>query len=291
MNTWLLRGVWILLPVTAGEELSAALRSWSDAPRVTASVMLWILWALVLGAVVVPRPVAMTVVRIGAPLALVVTVLAAFATEPSTVPVVVAIVMTTAACALGLRGEFPRVCAQGAAYGDEERFPLKVPPGITWIMLPNAIFLIGAGIATGPLLIANETWVVGIVLTVLGWPLAAYVTRLVHQISRRWLVLVPAGLVIADPLTLTDPVLFVREKIQGIGPADPTRQAPPGALDLRLGAAFGSCAVLLDEEAPLLRRVRGRAEGVHAGLLLVTPADRARLLQRAAARHIPVHQH
>lgn len=291
MNTWLLRVVWVLLPVTAGEELSAALRSWSDAPRLTASVMLWVLWALVLGAVMVPRPVAMTIVRVGAPLAFMVTVAAAFSSGPSTVSVVVAIVTTLAACVLGLRGEFPRVCAQGAAYGDEERFPLKVPPGITWIVLPNAIFLIGAGIATGPLLIANGTWVVGIVLTVAGWPLAAFVTRLVHQLSRRWLVLVPAGLVVADPLTLSDPVLFVREKIQGIGPADPTRKAPAEALDLRLGAAFGSCAVLLHEEAPLLRRVRGRAEGVQAGLLLVTPADSALLLQRAAARHIPVHQH
>ena len=34
-------------------------------------------------------------------------------------------------------------------------------------------------------------------VTLLGWPLAAYVIRLVHQLARRWLVLVPAGLVIA----------------------------------------------------------------------------------------------
>src|SRR5512137_2283894 len=101
MNTWLLRVVWVLLPVTAGEELSAALHSWSDAPRLTASVMLWVLWALVLGAVMVPRPVAMTIVRIGAPLAFVVTVIAAFASEPSAVAIVVAIVMTLAACGLG----------------------------------------------------------------------------------------------------------------------------------------------------------------------------------------------
>lgn len=291
MNTWLLRVVWVLLPVTAGDELSAAVRSWSDAPRVTASVMLWVLWALVLGAVMVPRPVAMTIVRIGAPLAFVVTVVAAFASAPSPVSVGLAIAMTLLACVLGLRGEFPRVCAQGAAYGDEERFPLKVPPGITWIVLPNAIFIIGAGIAIGPLLIANETWIVGIGLTALGWPLAAFVARLVHQLSRRWIVLVPAGLVVADPLTLTDPVLFVREHIQGIGPADPARRPPADALDLRLGAAYGSCALLLDEEAPLQRRVRGHGESVHAGLVLVTPADADLMLQRAAARHIAVHQH
>jgi hypothetical protein len=291
MNTWLLRVVWVLLPVTAGEELSGALHSWPDAPRLTASVMLWLLWALVLGAVMVPRPVAMTIVRIGAPLAFAVTVIAAFAAAPSTASVAVAIVMTLLACGLGLRGQFPRACAQGAAYGDEERFPLKVPPGIAWIVLPAAIVTIGAGIAVGPLLIADETWVAGIVVTVLGWPLATYVTRLVHQLSRRWIVLVPAGLVVADPLTLTDPVLFVRERIQGIGPADPTRAVSGDALDLRLGAMYGSCALLLDEEAPLPRRVRGHGESVQAGLLLVTPADADLMLRRAAARHIAVHQH
>ena len=120
----------------------------------------------------------------------------------------------------------PRV-AQGAAYGDEERFPLKMPPAIAFAILPVAILIIGAGVIAGPMLLAAHQWVAGAIALALGWPLAFVLGRLVHQLSRRWIVLVPAGVVIADPLTLTDPVLFVRERVQGIGPADPGRRHPP----------------------------------------------------------------
>ena len=91
-----------------------------------------------------------------------------------------------------------------------------------------------------------------------GWPAGrSSSVRLVHQLSRRWVVLVPAGIVIADPLTLTDPVLFVRERVMGIGPADPGRRPPADALDLRLGAVLGSCAA-----AP---HRRGRPHAARAG--------------------------
>jgi hypothetical protein len=290
MNTWLLRAVWVLLPVTAGDELAAALRTWSTAPRVTASVLLWLLWATVLVAVMVPRPVAMTAVRLGEPIALLTTVIAGFSSRPSAVSVAVAIAGTAVACLLGLRGEFPRACAQGAAYGDEDRFPLKVPPGIAFVVLPLAIVVVGAGIAVGPLLLADRQWIAGAIATLLGWPAAVVVARLAHQLSRRWIVLVPAGLVVADPLTLTDPVLFVRERIQGLGPADPAIRPPADSLDLRLGAGYGSCALLLHEEADIVRRVRGQGVGVRAGLLFVTPVAATRLITRAGARRIPVHR-
>jgi hypothetical protein len=94
--------------------------------------------------------------------------------------------------------------------------------------------------------------------------------------------------VIADPLTLTDPVLFVRERVMRLGPADPGRRPPADALDLRLGAAFGSCALLLTDEADLMRRARGRGVAVSAGLILVTPTGAARMLERAGARRLPV---
>ena len=135
--------------------------------------------------------------------------------------------------------------------------------------------MVGAGIAAGPLLLADEQWVVGVIAVVIGFPAAWLTARLVHQLSRRWIVLVPAGLVVADPLTLTDPVLFPRARIAGLGPADPARRPPDEALDLRLGAAYGSCALLLTEAADLMRRVRGRGVGVQATLLLVTPAGAA----------------
>ena len=288
MNTWIVRVLWVSLPITAGDALSDWMQSWSDATRLVATALLWVLWAVVLSALLVPRPLASTLARLGTPLAVVVALLAALSGDASTGAWVLALAVTVSACALAVRGDFARVCAQGAAYGDEERFPLKVPPGISFVVLPVAIAVIGAGVAAGPLLLADRQWLVGAVALVVGWPVAFLLGRLVHQLARRWVVLVPAGIVVADPLTLTDPVLFVRERVQGLGPADPGRRPPEDALDLRLGAAFGSCALLLTDEADIMRRSRGRGVGVQAGLILVAPTASKRLLERAGARRLPV---
>ena len=155
-----------------------------------------------------------------------------------------ALVATTLCVVLIATPSFARSCAQGAAYGDEERFPLKVPPALFIGVLPLAVIAVGAGIATGPLLIADDTLVLGIIALVVGWLIAAALLRSLHLLSMRWAILVPAGFVIADPMTLTDPVLFVREHILGLGPADPRVRPPDDATDLRLGAAHGSLALL-----------------------------------------------
>ncbi len=288
MIPWVLRVLWISLPVTAGQALGDAIGGFADGPRLVAAVLLWAGWAAVLSATLVPRPIALTITRLGTPVAFVVATLAALSGRASTPASIVAVVVTAATAALGTRGEFARVCAQGAAYGDEERFPLTIPATIGAIILPLAVIVAGAGIATGPLLLADRHWVAGAIAIVLGLPASWLTARTVHQLSRRWIVLVPAGLVVADPLTLTDPVLFPRAHIAGLGPADPARRPPAEAVDLRLGAAFGSCALLLTDAAHLMRRVRGQGVGVETSLILVTPAGAPRLLDRASARRIPV---
>ena len=65
MNTWLLRVLWVSLPLTAGDALADWMQPWSDATRLVASVLLWLLWAVVLSALLVPRPIASTVTRLG----------------------------------------------------------------------------------------------------------------------------------------------------------------------------------------------------------------------------------
>ncbi len=289
MNIWLLRVAWVTLPLTAGAAVADALAPWSAAPRATAAVLVWAVWAAVLLATLVPRPVSLTVVRTGAPLAFTLALLVAATGRPSAVASAAAIVATLVAAGVAATPAVGRVCAQGAAYGDEERFPLKVPPALFLGVLPLAVLLVGAGITVGPLLLADGDIVVGLLATAVGLPVAALLARSLHLLSRRWIVLVPAGLVVADPMTLVDPVLFPREHILGLGPADATRRPGPEALDLRLGAAIGSCALLLDEDVEIYRRARGRATGVRTHLLLVTPVAAPTLLTRAAARRIRVH--
>ncbi len=261
---------------------------WADAPRLVATALLWAAWTAVVFATLVPRPWSLTVTRLVTPIALGAAIAALLTGRASTLVGWAAVAILAIAVGLGTRGEFARTCAQGAAYGDEERFPLKVPPGVALGIVPFALVVVASAAVVVPILLAGENWALGIALLVLTGPLAFVTVRLVHQLSMRWVVLVPAGLVIADPLTLTDPVLFPRPHIMGLGPADPSRRPPDGACDLRLGASFGSCALLLDDAAPIIRRVRREGVTVQANLLLVTPTAAPLLLERARARRIHV---
>jgi hypothetical protein len=290
VNILLLRVAWVTLPLTTGPALADALGPWERAPRATAEVLLWLAWAVVLLALLVPRPVSLTIVRTGAPLAAAIALLAVVTGRPSAAASAVALAASALTMAIGATPSVSRACAQGAAYGDEERFPLKVPPALFLGVLPVAVLALGAGIALGPILIAGGDVVVGLIALVLGWPVAALLARSLHLLSRRWLVLVPAGLVVADPMTLADPVLFPREHVLGVGPADPRRRPGPEALDLRLGAALGSCALLLDDDVDLPRRTRGRVTVARAHLLLVTPVAASAMLERAAARRLRVRE-
>jgi len=286
VNIWLLRVAWLTLPFTAGPAASAALAPWAEAPRVTLAVILWAAWAVVLLAMLVPRPVSLTIARTAAPLALGGALLAALTGRPSAPETALALALTSVCAVLAARPAFGRACAQGAAYGDEERFPLQVPPALFVGVLPLAVLLVGTGVALGPVLLARGDLLAGAIAVVVGLPLAALSIRSLHLLSRRWLVLVPAGLVVADPMTLADPVLFPREHVLGLGPADPRRRPGPEALDLRLGAATGSCALLIDEDVAITRR--SRADVVSTHVLLVSPVSARLLLERAGSRRIRI---
>ena len=81
MERRILVAVWVTLPLTAGSAAADALDGWSTAPQIVAAVLLWTAWAAALLAVVVPRPIGLTVVRAVAPLpfALIVVLLLTYA--------------------------------------------------------------------------------------------------------------------------------------------------------------------------------------------------------------------
>jgi hypothetical protein len=197
---------------------------------------------------------------------------------------------TSVAAILVADGALAAACANNAAYGDERRYPLRTPPALFLGPLPLVRMLVVAGAATGPLLLADGRIVAGIAASLAGIAAVPLGSRALHSLSRRWMVLVPAGVVIADPLTLADPTLFVREHLRTLRAADPAMPIAPDALDLRLGATWGTLVVTLDEEIDLLRSARGRHGGqtVHAATLLVAVSRRDDLLETAARRRVRV---
>ena len=291
MTLWLVRLAWASLPLTAGPAAGDALAGWSTPPRTLAEVLLWAAWVTSLVALLAPHPIGLTVVRVVAPVFVLLAAIVTATQSADAARVVVALVATVVAAVLVVA--LPAVsfaCANGVAYGDERRYPLRTPP-VLWLgPLPVAPLLVAAGLAGGPLLLADGRIIAGVVSLVVGFLVAALAARSLHSLSRRWAVLVPAGLVLVDAMTLPDPVLFQRERILSLQAMPRRTVPPPGALDLRLGARGGSMTMTLDRPTEMLqtRRGLGSAATAHPSVLCFATVYRAELLTMAAARRIRV---
>jgi hypothetical protein len=285
LSLWCARVVWALLPVSAGGAISDALAPWSTTPARVAAVLLWAAWAVGLVALFAPRPWGLTALRVVAPATVVVAIVAIPGTSAG--PAVLAVVTSVVATALALSAPIAQAAGNSIAYGDEVRFPLRVPTSLLLGPVPLAVILVDLGVSAGPLLLADGRYVAGVPVTIVGLALAFALLRSLHALSKRWLVIVPAGVVVVDPLTLVDPVLMRREQIAGLVRAAP-RRSGAGALDLRLGSLGGSVELTLHEAHPFARRLGRRdSELREEGVVLVSTVRSGALVALAGERRIP----
>jgi hypothetical protein len=280
---WLIRAAWLVLPLVLVPALGPALDDRSTPVQLLVATAAWLGWTGGLVTVLVPRTIGLTAVRVLSPAALVLAMWAAVAGEGILWGAVAVVV--TAAVAIGVMApEVGDLFVNGSAYGDERRFALRPPAAVVFGPVQLIWVLILAGAATGPLLLAARQWVVGAVLTAVGTAVVVFGTRSLHQLARRWLVMVPAGVVIHDPASVTSQ-LFRRRTIASMGPAP----ADSGALDLTAGALGLALEMQLTESATLeLRRRREKAKVVHASAVLFTPTIPGEVLREAARRRIAV---
>lgn len=283
---WPARATWALLPLMLGPALGAALDDRSRAVSLCGAGLAWGTWVVVLIAVLLPRTVSLTMLRIAAPLALVVANWAALAGERTLLD---GIAVAGAAVALvaaysPLTGD---TFVNGSAYGDERRLPLRVPGALLFGPVPLAGLVAVAGPVAGPLLLAARQWVAGAIVLAVGLPLAVLACRSLHGLSRRWVVFVPAGVVLHDHHTMVDPVLFPRRLIAGLGPA--RAEVLAGSVDLT-ARSFGLALELrLSEPVELAPRRPDKAvEIVPVTGVLFTPTRPGALLAEATRRRLPV---
>jgi hypothetical protein len=277
LHPWLLRAAWAALPFTAGPGLARALDPWDHPVRAVATIGLWAGWAVVLMATLVPHPVSLTAIRAAAPAAV---VASAAARSPLAAASCVVVTVLAYLPATGLW------CVNGPAYPNERRFPLRAPG---WLLIgPLAVaWAVAVGLpVTGALLLADRHWVAGGIFLALGLPIAVVLLRALHGLSRRWVVFVPAGLVVHDHLALADPVLFMREMVETVGPA----AADSDSLDLTLGAPGLALELTLLEKVPMVLagRGRGRGEAGSSARLLFTPTRPGAVLAEARTRRLRV---
>lgn len=256
---WSARVVVVALAVT----LALALEG-----RTAFTVAWWICAGGVLVALMVPGPVALTACRMVVPLTVPVGALLVIGGDTQAASIA-ALSAAVAATALLLTGELGEAFVQSAAYGHERRFPLRVPAAVLPAVLLS--WLAWAALAIGALVaVDRERWVLAIALgapaALITWPLFARF----HQLSRRWLVLVPAGVVVHDPMVLAETLMVMRPNVSGarLAPADTeaadlTGPAPGFAIELAVKE------MVLVHFAGSRREPKGRA--IHAASFLVAP--------------------
>ncbi len=281
-GVWALRAVWLVVPVVAGPAFADALDGRSSAVQLTAAVILWGGWLLGLTATLVPRTETLTAIRILGPAAAA-AALWAWITDADGVSAMTALTVTVLAAALAMSPQVGDLFVNGSSYGDERRMALR-PPGA---LLAGPMALVWAvatiGVVAGPLLLAARSWVLGGLALVIGVPAAALAIRGLHSLARRWVVFVPVGFVIHDPLSLVEPVLFPRTTVRslGVAPADTagtdlTQSAPGLVLQLDL----------VSPTAVTRRHPRRDPEPVETDSLLFTPTRPGALLDEADRRRV-----
>ena len=232
---WAVRGLWALLPFTVWPAIGAALRHQPSAVRTTAVVGAWALWGVVLVAALVRVPVGLTTLRCAAPAVLAAAVAVVFTGDPSAAAMVVAVGWSAVLTAVVFLPSTAIVWVNGPAYPNERRFPLVAPGPLLLGPIEVAWALLVGLPSAAALLLADRHWVLGGVLAVAAVPAVVVLGRALHGLSRRWLVFVPAGIVVHDRASLADPVLFQRPLIASLAPAPGGRTAAGG--DTARGAA------------------------------------------------------
>ena len=285
---WIFRAVWLILPFAAGPLLSRALEDSGRPLQLGGTIGLWAIWAVILIASMVPRTETLTAVRIVAPASLLAVGLAVISLlDLDTVDfsLTLAIVSTGAASLLAFRPAVSDAFVDGSSYGDERRFLLKTPGALMAGPIQLVWVTITLGATAGPILLLAERWILGGVALVIGWVLAYGAVPLLHRLSNRWLVFVPAGMVVHDKTALREPQLFRRESITALGPApvDTTYE------DLTLNSPGLALRAELIEPSKIILNQRGEdVELTDIGGFLVSPNRPGKVIAEAKERGFPI---
>ena len=227
VTTGIMRITWLSLPLFCGPALSDSFNDFELLLRTTVSITLWAFWALILLSTLLPTPISLAIVRIGAPAAAALSVWSALETGGS-VAGIIGLTVSAVAASVAISASLGDRFSDGASYGDERRFLLRAPGPVLLLFGPLAWLASLAGLTLGPILLLNRNFLFGTLVTLGGLPLSGIASNAIYQLGKRWVVLVPAGILLHDHLSVGDPTLIPRNQIADFSPA----KARTDALDL-----------------------------------------------------------
>ncbi|MEJ6739107.1 MAG: hypothetical protein QNL59_01060 [Actinomycetota bacterium] len=290
VSRWAPALVWLSLPLTAGSSFANALDNRASAISLTAVIGLWLLWVVGLIAALTPSSVSLTTLRILMPASVVAAAWAALVVPHGADFAESAALGVTSLCAvLSLSAGVGYTFINGSSYGDERRFPLR-PPGpivcgpveLVWVAMVASAF-------AGPMLLAAKQWIPGALISVLAVALVIGGARALHQLSKRWLVFVPAGIVLVDRTTLLDALLVQRHTVGSIGLADEDSSATDlsaGALGIQVEVRLSTTDSIIP--TPMRRDRHKIVEPVDVDAVRFTPTRPGWVLDAAKERRFTV---
>ena len=211
---WGPRIFWVAVGVAGAWSIGDALDGRSTAVRTTIMIAAWLVWGIGVVALVVPSTLGLAVMRMVSALCCGAAALSWIAgASPIRGAVFVACALI---CGFLVGGaDFGQQCVQASAYGDEQRFLLRppaafLPPiavaGLAWV----------AAVLAAPLLLATGRWIIGMSVAVVGALLSLLLVPRFTALARRWLVFVPAGVVVHDQVVLGETLMVPRAELDGI---------------------------------------------------------------------------
>ena len=290
VSRWAPALVWLSLPLTAGSSFANALDGRASAISLTAVIGLWLLWVVGLIAALTPSSVSLTTLRILMPASVVAAAWAALVVPDSAdLAASVALGVTSLCAVLSLSASVGYTFINGSSYGDERRFPLRPPGPIVCGPVEFVWAAMVASVFSGPMLLAAKQWIPGALITVFAVALVIGGARALHQLSKRWLVFVPAGIVLVDRTTLLDALLVQRHTVGSMGLAEEgstSADLSAGALGIQVEVRLSTTDSIIP--TPLRRDRRKIVEPVDVNAVRFTPSRPGWVLDAARERRFTV---
>lgn len=282
--------IWLSLPLTAGGALAEMV---SGAAGVAVAVP-WALAALVYGAGLVcllrSAGAALAALRLTAMGLLIwVGLPSLLHLAPAWGGAMAALCLLVAALAWST--PLAQASAEASAVPGERRFALATAPTLGWVLGPVSAAVAASGIVLPLLLLSIGAARFGagadLLLVVPGLALAAWLVPAHLRLARRWLVLVPSGVVVHDPVLLHDTYRLSPSEIGAVGLTAPgwrPRLAAPDVLDITGGVGKALWIGLVDPLAAPGTRPGVRRPGGPIRHLFCAPAERAEAAAALAAK-------
>lgn len=226
---------------------NSVLERLGDGHRILVIATLWSLWSIMLLAVLVPATSSLTALRLASPAHLATSFLVA-ATSGVDTGSIVALALSAAVALLSASGEVGAHFIQSSAYGDERRFPLRCPRSFLVVQIIAWALWFATSALGAALLVAGI--LVGSVFAILGLAGFVFLPRRFHRYSRRWLVQVPAGLVIHDHMLLTETAMFPSRGVVRLESWKGDSTTVPGDEPFDLSGGLHSSGLVIRLSAP-----------------------------------------